>query len=80
MKTQALTPCIQNFCSAMDAKLSIRLEDLQHYLPSDDTGKGTHFPSILQFLYYTVKNLGLDVVLCRDNSMINVQCNYFNFY
>lgn len=42
MKTQALTPCIQNFCSAMDAKLNIRLEDLQHYLPSHDTGKDTH--------------------------------------
>ncbi|TWW69247.1 Conserved oligomeric [Takifugu flavidus] len=37
MKTQALTPCIQNFCSAMDAKLHIRLEDLQYYLPSQDT-------------------------------------------
>lgn len=41
MKTQALTPCIQNFCSAMDAKLHIRLEDLQYYLPSQDTGKDT---------------------------------------
>lgn len=43
MKTQALTPCIQNFCSAMDAKLNTRLEDLQHYLPSHDTGKDTNF-------------------------------------
>lgn len=43
MKTQALTPCIQNFCSAMDAKLHIRLEDLLYYLPSQDTGKDTHF-------------------------------------
>lgn len=43
MKTQALTPCIQNFCSTMDAKLNVRLEDLQHYLPSPDTGKDTHF-------------------------------------
>lgn len=42
MKTQALTPSVQNFCSAMDAKLNIRLEDLQHYLPSHDTGKYTH--------------------------------------
>uniref|UniRef100_H3CJV1 Conserved oligomeric Golgi complex subunit 1 n=1 Tax=Tetraodon nigroviridis TaxID=99883 RepID=H3CJV1_TETNG len=41
MKTQALTPCIQNFCSAMDAKLNIRLEDLQHYLPSCDTASAT---------------------------------------
>lgn len=43
MKTQALTPCVQNFCSVMDAKLNIRLEDLQHYLPSHDAGKDTHF-------------------------------------
>ncbi|XP_051242796.1 conserved oligomeric Golgi complex subunit 1 isoform X2 [Dicentrarchus labrax] len=38
MKTQALTPCVQNFCSSMDAKLKARLDDLQHYLPSQETG------------------------------------------
>ncbi|XP_071765969.2 conserved oligomeric Golgi complex subunit 1 isoform X2 [Centroberyx gerrardi] len=38
MKTQALTPCVQNFCSSMDAKLKARLDDLQHYLPSQDKG------------------------------------------
>ncbi|XP_072225843.1 conserved oligomeric Golgi complex subunit 1 isoform X1 [Leuresthes tenuis] len=38
MKTQALTPCVQNFCFSLDAKLKIRLDDLQHYLPSQDTG------------------------------------------
>ncbi|XP_077389939.1 conserved oligomeric Golgi complex subunit 1 isoform X1 [Festucalex cinctus] len=38
MKTQALTPCVQNFCSSMDAKLKARLDDLQHYLPSTDAG------------------------------------------
>ncbi|XP_061606022.1 conserved oligomeric Golgi complex subunit 1 isoform X1 [Phyllopteryx taeniolatus] len=38
MKTQALTPCVQNFCSSMDAKLKARLDDLQHYLPSRDAG------------------------------------------
>lgn len=41
MKTQALTPCVQNFCSSMDAKLKARLDDLQHYLPSQDTGEVT---------------------------------------
>lgn len=39
MKTQALTPCVQNFCSSMDAKLKARLDDLLHYLPSQDTGR-----------------------------------------
>ncbi|XP_008304517.1 conserved oligomeric Golgi complex subunit 1 isoform X2 [Stegastes partitus] len=38
MKTQALTPCVQNFCSVLDTKLKARLDDLQHYLPSQDTG------------------------------------------
>uniref|UniRef100_A0A7N8XGJ9 Conserved oligomeric Golgi complex subunit 1 n=1 Tax=Mastacembelus armatus TaxID=205130 RepID=A0A7N8XGJ9_9TELE len=38
MKTQALTPYVQNFCSSMDAKLKARLDDLQYYLPSQDTG------------------------------------------
>lgn len=37
MKTQALTPCVQNFCSSLDAKLKARLDDLQYYLPSQDT-------------------------------------------
>ncbi|XP_068606031.1 conserved oligomeric Golgi complex subunit 1 [Brachionichthys hirsutus] len=38
MKTQALTPCVQSFCSSMDAKLKARLDDLQYYLPSQVTG------------------------------------------
>ncbi|KAL0993565.1 hypothetical protein UPYG_G00109830 [Umbra pygmaea] len=37
MKTQALTPCVQSFCSSLDAKLRARLDDLQHYLPTDNT-------------------------------------------
>ncbi|XP_047214084.1 conserved oligomeric Golgi complex subunit 1-like isoform X2 [Girardinichthys multiradiatus] len=41
MKTQALTPCVQNFCSSLDAKLKARLDDLQHYLPSQDTGSNS---------------------------------------
>ncbi|XP_029293574.1 conserved oligomeric Golgi complex subunit 1 isoform X2 [Cottoperca gobio] len=41
MKTQALTPCVQNFCSSLDAKLKARLDDLQYYLPSQDTGSGS---------------------------------------
>ncbi|XP_031421201.1 conserved oligomeric Golgi complex subunit 1 isoform X2 [Clupea harengus] len=39
MKTQALTPCVQSFCSALDAKLKAQLDDLQHYLPADKNGK-----------------------------------------
>ncbi|XP_057716981.1 conserved oligomeric Golgi complex subunit 1 isoform X1 [Corythoichthys intestinalis] len=38
MKTNGVTPCVQNFCSSVDAKLKARLDDLQHYLPSQDAG------------------------------------------
>ncbi|XP_019906333.3 conserved oligomeric Golgi complex subunit 1 isoform X1 [Esox lucius] len=44
MKTQALTPCVQSFCSSLDAKLRARLDDLQHYLPSDNADAQA-FPS-----------------------------------
>lgn len=47
MKTQALTPCVQNFCSSMDAKLKARLDDLQYYLPSQDTGEGSLLNQLL---------------------------------
>nr|XP_020499879.1 conserved oligomeric Golgi complex subunit 1 isoform X1 [Labrus bergylta] len=46
MKTQALTPCVQNFCSSMDAKLKERLDDVQHYLPSQATGADSNSVSI----------------------------------
>uniref|UniRef100_A0A671MC90 Conserved oligomeric Golgi complex subunit 1 n=1 Tax=Sinocyclocheilus anshuiensis TaxID=1608454 RepID=A0A671MC90_9TELE len=39
MKTQALTPCVQTFCSSLDSKLKAKLDDLQHYLPSEKNGK-----------------------------------------
>uniref|UniRef100_A0A8C6SC30 Conserved oligomeric Golgi complex subunit 1 n=1 Tax=Neogobius melanostomus TaxID=47308 RepID=A0A8C6SC30_9GOBI len=38
MKTQALTPCVQTVCSSLDLQLRARLEDLQHYLPPQDSG------------------------------------------
>ncbi|KAM8844585.1 conserved oligomeric Golgi complex subunit 1 isoform 3-T3 [Spinachia spinachia] len=38
MKTQAVTPFVQNFCSSLDAKLKARLDDLRHYLPFQDPG------------------------------------------
>nr|XP_006635458.1 PREDICTED: conserved oligomeric Golgi complex subunit 1 isoform X1 [Lepisosteus oculatus] len=44
MKTQALTPCVQNFCSSLDSKLKIRLEDLLSYLPSEQTTKESAEP------------------------------------
>uniref|UniRef100_A0A8C6ZPG7 Conserved oligomeric Golgi complex subunit 1 n=1 Tax=Nothoprocta perdicaria TaxID=30464 RepID=A0A8C6ZPG7_NOTPE len=35
MKAQALTPCVQSFCSALDSELKAKLDDLQAYLPGD---------------------------------------------
>ncbi|XP_029455118.1 conserved oligomeric Golgi complex subunit 1 isoform X2 [Rhinatrema bivittatum] len=35
MKARGLTPCVQSFCSALDAKLKVQLDDLLSYLPSD---------------------------------------------
>ncbi|KAJ8389155.1 hypothetical protein AAFF_G00123610 [Aldrovandia affinis] len=40
MKTQALTPCVQTFCAALDARLRAQLDDLRHYLPSEKGGGG----------------------------------------
>lgn len=37
MKAQAVSPCVQNFCSALDSKLKVKLDDLLTYLPSGDT-------------------------------------------
>ncbi|XP_060108300.1 conserved oligomeric Golgi complex subunit 1 isoform X2 [Heteronotia binoei] len=34
MKAQAHSPCIQSFCSALDAKMKAKLDDLLSYLPS----------------------------------------------
>ncbi|XP_065549878.1 conserved oligomeric Golgi complex subunit 1 isoform X2 [Lathamus discolor] len=39
MKAQALTPCVQSFCSALDSKLKARLDDLLSYLPVDPAAK-----------------------------------------
>lgn len=37
MKAQALTPCVQSFCSALDSKLKARLDDLLCYLPTSSS-------------------------------------------
>ncbi|XP_017391096.1 conserved oligomeric Golgi complex subunit 1 isoform X1 [Cebus imitator] len=37
MKAQAISPCVQSFCSALDSKLKVKLDDILAYLPSDDS-------------------------------------------
>ncbi|KAG8446464.1 hypothetical protein GDO86_014065 [Hymenochirus boettgeri] len=37
LKAQAVTPCIQSFCAALDSKLKLKLDDLNSYLPSEST-------------------------------------------
>nr|XP_033816381.1 conserved oligomeric Golgi complex subunit 1 isoform X2 [Geotrypetes seraphini] len=47
MKARGLTPCVQNFCSALDAKLQVQLDDLLSYLPSEpSTSKDLPHPRI----------------------------------
>ncbi|KAB1265660.1 Conserved oligomeric Golgi complex subunit 1 [Camelus dromedarius] len=36
MKAQAVSPCAQTFCAALDSKLKVKLDDLLAYLPSGD--------------------------------------------
>ncbi|XP_075701950.1 conserved oligomeric Golgi complex subunit 1 [Rhinoderma darwinii] len=38
LKAQAVTPCIQSFCQALDSKLKVKLEDLFSYLPREASG------------------------------------------
>ncbi|KAG9473533.1 hypothetical protein GDO78_004044 [Eleutherodactylus coqui] len=35
LKAQAVTPCIQSFCQALDSRLKVKLEDLFSYLPRE---------------------------------------------
>lgn len=42
MKTLALTPCVQTFCTSLDTKLRTRLDDLQHYLPVQEGIHDSH--------------------------------------
>ncbi|XP_069809535.1 conserved oligomeric Golgi complex subunit 1 [Dendropsophus ebraccatus] len=37
LKAQAVTPCTQSFCHALDSKLKVKLEDLFSYLPREAT-------------------------------------------
>ncbi|XP_067914441.1 conserved oligomeric Golgi complex subunit 1 isoform X2 [Heterodontus francisci] len=37
MKAQALSLCVQSFCSALDSKLKVKLDDLVMYLPPDSS-------------------------------------------
>ncbi|XP_006872363.1 PREDICTED: conserved oligomeric Golgi complex subunit 1 [Chrysochloris asiatica] len=39
MKAHAISPCVQSFCSAFDAKLKVQLDDLQAYLPAEDPSR-----------------------------------------
>ncbi|KFV52654.1 Conserved oligomeric Golgi complex subunit 1, partial [Gavia stellata] len=46
MKAQALTPCVQSFCSALDSKLKARLDDLLSYLPADSSAAKEATPAV----------------------------------
>ncbi|XP_021270555.1 conserved oligomeric Golgi complex subunit 1 [Numida meleagris] len=46
MKAQALTPCVQSFCSALDSKLKARLDDLLSYLPAESSATKEPTPTL----------------------------------
>ncbi|XP_015735344.1 conserved oligomeric Golgi complex subunit 1 isoform X1 [Coturnix japonica] len=46
MKAQALTPCVQSFCSALDSKLKARLDDLLSYLPAESSATKELTPTL----------------------------------
>ncbi|MBN3300593.1 COG1 protein, partial [Amia calva] len=46
MKTHGLTPCVQSFCSSLDSKLKIKLDDLLSYLPSEKAPKASPEPVV----------------------------------
>ncbi|NXI63397.1 COG1 protein, partial [Anseranas semipalmata] len=46
MKAQALTPCVQSFCSALDLKLKARLDDLLSYLPAESSATKEAAPTV----------------------------------
>ncbi|XP_072208406.1 conserved oligomeric Golgi complex subunit 1 isoform X1 [Excalfactoria chinensis] len=46
MKAQALTPCVQSFCSALDSKLKARLDDLLSYLPAESSATKELTPTV----------------------------------
>ncbi|XP_065591445.1 conserved oligomeric Golgi complex subunit 1 isoform X2 [Cyrtonyx montezumae] len=46
MKAQALTPCVQSFCSALDSKLKAMLDDLLSYLPAEAAAPKEPAPAV----------------------------------
>ncbi|XP_053563002.1 conserved oligomeric Golgi complex subunit 1 isoform X2 [Bombina bombina] len=42
LKAQAVTPCIQSFCAALDSKLKVKLDDLATYLPKETHATELH--------------------------------------
>lgn len=71
MKTQALTPCVQNFCSSMDAKLKARLDDLQHYLPAQDKGMAASDHGPFQFSVWAVWTTNLTSWIMSHHTVLS---------
>lgn len=67
MKTQALTPCVQNFCSSLDAKLKVRLDDVQHYLPSQDAGSDSSAPAEASSFNRFMDSPAVEEALCEGS-------------
>ncbi|XP_064323174.1 conserved oligomeric Golgi complex subunit 1 isoform X1 [Phalacrocorax carbo] len=68
MKAQALTPCVQSFCSALDSKLKARLDDLLFYLPADSSAAKEAAPMVqLRSAFDRYADAGTVEGLLRDH-------------
>uniref|UniRef100_K7GJU2 Conserved oligomeric Golgi complex subunit 1 n=1 Tax=Pelodiscus sinensis TaxID=13735 RepID=K7GJU2_PELSI len=74
MKAQALTPCVQSFCSALDAKLKAKLDDLLFYLPADSsTPKETRGVQARNSAFDRYADAGTVEELLRDHCVACIQ-------
>ncbi|XP_065708221.2 conserved oligomeric Golgi complex subunit 1 isoform X1 [Patagioenas fasciata] len=71
MKAQALTPCVQSFCSALDSKLKARLDDLLSYLPADPKEAAPALQPLSAFNRYA--DAGTVEGLLRDRCIACIQ-------
>ncbi|NXG13859.1 COG1 protein, partial [Grallaria varia] len=71
MKAQALTPCVQSFCSALDSKLKARLDDLLSYIPPDPSASKE--PTQPRSAFNRYADAGTVRELLRDHCVTCVQ-------
>ncbi|NXA36007.1 COG1 protein, partial [Eudromia elegans] len=75
MKAQALTPCVQSFCSALDSQLKAKLDDLHSYLPSDSSAAREAAPAApSRSAFDRYADAGAVQALLRERCVACVRC------